>query len=48
MNKAGDFKEIMEEFAPLLKEASKEQRDMIKGILLGAKTAEKAREEKAG
>lgn len=48
MKSAKEFKEIMEEFAPLLKDASKEQRDMIKGILLGAKTAEKAREEKAG
>lgn len=48
MKKADDYREIMEEFAPLLKEATDEQKILVKGILLGAVAANKVKEQKAG
>ena len=48
MKKADDYKKIMEEFAPLLKEATNEQKILVKGILMGAVATNKAKEQKVG
>ena len=48
MKSAKEFKEIMEEFAPLLKEATNEQKILVKGILMGAVATNKVKEQKAG
>ena len=48
MKKADDYKKIMEEFAPLLKETTNEQKILVKGILMGAVATNKVKEQKAG
>ncbi len=48
MKNTTEIRDITDEIAELMKAASKEQKVLIKGILLGANAAEKADGKKAG